>query len=260
MIVANNLKSLFAYRFHVIFQIVASAFAIVIQYFLWRSVFGANPDGVIRGMTFQQTFLYVSLATAITVLMRTWADWEMCSQIRTGDIIMSFFKPIDYMRYAFANSIGSMAGNFVTVTIPSLLIVFVAFQSRMTLGWNVLFFAVTLLGSCVLSFLFDFIVGTTCFWTLSIWGISVAKDFSILFLSGALVPLCFFPDSLARVIGFMPFPYMYNLPLTILTSTQADVGTWSRGIAVQFAWIVVGYLLARVYFAFSLKKLTVNGG
>jgi ABC-2 type transport system permease protein len=260
MIVANNLKSLFAYRFHVIFQIVASAFSIVIQFFLWRSVFAANPDGVIRGMTFQQTFLYVSLATAITVLMRTWADWEMCSQIRSGDIIMFFFKPIDYMRYAFANSMGSMAGNFITVTIPSLLIIFVAFQSRMAFGWNVPFFAATLIGSCVLSFLFDFLVGTTCFWTLSIWGISVAKDFAILFFSGALVPLRFFPDSFARIIGFMPFPYMYNLPLTILTSNQADLGAWGRGIACQFAWIAVGYCLCRMYFSFSLKKLTVNGG
>ena len=264
MIAANTIKSTFTYRAHVFFQILASAFAIVIQFFLWRIIYTAIPGGIasgmIRGMSFNQTFLYVSLAAALGVLMRTWIDWEMNFQIRTGDIITFFFKPMDYMKYIFSNSMGSMAGNFITITIPSFIIIFGVFHTNLMFSWNIPFFLLTLTGSCLLSFLFDFIVGTTCFWTLSVWGISFSKDILISFLAGALLPLQFYPDAFVRVIRFFPFPYMYNLPLTIITSPVVDISVWVKSFAVQAIWIIALYGIARAYFALSMQKLTVNGG
>lgn len=260
MVAANVLKSLFTYRSHILFQILGSVFSIILQFFLWKAVYAAVDGGLIKGMSFNQTFLYVSLAAAIGVLMRTWTDWDINALIRTGDIIMFFFKPIDYMRYSFANAMGSMAGHLITITLPSLILIFGVFQAQMTFGLNIPFFILTLIGSCLLSFLFDFIVGTTCFWTLSVWGISTAKDFIILFFSGALIPLQFYPKALEHVIRFTPFPYMYNLPLTILTSNEAHAAVWLQGLALQTVWIVTLLATARLYFNLSLRKLTVNGG
>ena len=264
MIISNTIKSTFTYRAHVLFQIFSSAIAICIQFFLWKAVYGAIDGGTlsgeIRGMNFNQTFLYVSLAAAIGVLIRTWTDWDMNGQIRSGDIIMFLFKPVDYIRFMFSNSFGMMAGNFITITLPSFIMIFAVFKAHLSAGWNIPFFFIALGGSCILSFLFDFIVGTTCFWTLSVWGISAAKDFIIIFLSGALIPLQFYPDSIRSVIRFLPFPYMYNLPLTILTSPVGDISLWVEGIAMQFLWIILVYSGVRAYFQFSLRKLTVNGG
>lgn len=260
MVAANVLKSLFSYRSHILFQILGSLFSILLQFFLWKAVYKATAGGLIRGMTFNQTFLYVSLAAAISVLMRTWTDWDINALIRSGDIIMFFFKPIDYMRYVFANAMGSIGGNLVTITLPSLILIFGVFRAHLAFGANIPFFLLTLTGSCLLSFLFDFIVGTTCFWTMSVWGISTAKDFIILFLSGALIPLQFYPEALVQVIRFTPFPYMYNLPLTILTSDGACTAAWLQGAAVQLFWTAALLALARAYFNLSLRKLTVNGG
>lgn len=260
MVSANTVKSTFTYRAHVFFQILASCFTIIIQFFLWKAVYKALGSATLKGMTFNQTFLYVSLAAALMVLMRTWTDWGMNSQIRSGDIIMFFFKPVNYMRFIFADSFGGMLGNFITITIPSFIVIFALFQARIMLSWNILFFLISLVGSCVLSFLFDFIIGTTCFWTQSVWGISAAKDCIISFLSGALVPLQFYPDFLLRAIKWLPFPYMYNLPLTILSASRLDISGWLWGLAIQAAWILLVYAAAFAYFNFSLKKLTVNGG
>jgi len=247
-----------------LFQALTSAFRIIVQYFVWASLFGATAGGLssgtIRGMTFSQTFIYVSLAAAIGVLTRTWIDWDMNGQIRSGDIIMFLFKPVDYMKFMFSNSTGAMVGNFITITIPSLLVVFLFFHVSIPVGLNVVFFAVALAGSCVLSFLFDFFIGTTCFWTLSVWGISAAKDLFIAFLSGALIPLRFYPDAISALVVWLPFPYMYSLPLTILTANSPAPLDWLRGIAIQFVWIAFMLVIVRKYFRFSLRKLTVNGG
>lgn len=264
MIGANTVKSTFTYRAHILFQALTSAFMIIVQYFIWAAVFGATEGGVssgtIRGMTFNQTFMYVSFAAAIGVLTRTWIEWDMNYQIRSGDIIMFLFKPVDYMRFMFSNSIGAMAGNFITITIPSLLVIFLFFHVSIPVGLNILFFAFALAGSCVLSFLFDFFIGATCFWTLSVWGISAAKDLIIAFLSGALIPLKFYPEAISSLVVWLPFPYMYSLPLTILTAGSAEPLVWLRGIAIQYVWIAVMLFIVRKYFRFSLQKLTVNGG
>jgi len=264
MIGANTVKSTFTYRFHILFQTLTSAFRIIVQYFIWAAVFGAAEGGLssgtIRGMTFSQTFIYVSLAAAIGVLARTWIDWDMNYQIRSGDIIMFLFKPVDYMKFMFSNSIGAMTGNFITITIPSLLVIFLFFHVSVPVGLNIVFFIIALAGSCALSFLFDFFIGTTCFWTLSVWGISAAKDLIIAFLSGALIPLKFYPETISSLVVWLPFPYMYSLPLTILTSSSPAPLEWLRGIGIQFAWIAVMLFVVRKYFRFSLRKLTVNGG
>lgn len=264
MIIANCIKSTFTYRAHILFQILTSALMILVQFFIWRAVFAASPGGiegaVVRGMSFDQTFLYVSLAAALGVLMRTWTDWDMNGQIRSGDIIMFMFKPADYMKYMFSNSIGLMAGNLISITIPSAIVIFGFFGAPLPGVLNTLFFAFALAGSCALTFLFDFIIGTTCFWTMSIWGISAGKEVIIAFLSGALIPLGFYPEALRSVMVWLPFPYMYNLPLSILTASKADPLVWAQGIGVQLVWVIVILAASRAYYRYSLRKLTVNGG
>ncbi|HKL86396.1 MAG TPA: hypothetical protein VJ861_08705 [Treponemataceae bacterium] len=264
LVASNQIKSTFSYRAHVIFQILASGAGIAIQFFLWRAVYssveGGVEQGIIRGMDFNQTFLYVSLATTIGILMRTWVEWEVNGQIRSGDIIMFFFKPVDYQAYMFASSMGFMAGNLITITLPGFFVVFIVLSAKVALGWNLLFFAITLVGSCLLSFLFDFFIGTTCFWTQSIWGISAAKDVLILFLSGALMPLQFYPEGFMNVVRWLPFPYIYNLPLMILTGSGTFSYDWIKGLSIQVFWILAIFAIVRSYYRFSLRKLVVNGG
>lgn len=263
-IMGNTVKSTFTYRAHVFFQVLASALAILVHFFLWRAVYSSVPggveQGVIRGMGFNQTFLYVSLAAAIGVLLRTWIDWEMSWQIRTGDIIMFFFKPIDYMTMMWSSSTGFMIGNLITITVPSFLIVFGVFGARVDVGLNIVFFLCALAGSSLLTFLLDFLVGVTCFWSQSVWGISVAKDMIIVFLSGALMPLTFYPEALLSVIKWLPFPYMYNLPLTILTAKASEPLIWARGLGIQVFWIFAVFLFVKFVFVRAKNKLVVNGG
>jgi len=59
---------------------------------------------------------------------------------------------------------------------------------------------------------------------------------------------------------WLPFPYMYNLPLSILTASKANPLVWAQGIGVQLVWVIVILAASRAYYRYSLRKLTVNGG
>jgi ABC-2 type transport system permease protein len=192
--------------------------------------------------------------------MRTWVEWDMNGMIRSGDVIMFLFKPVDFMSFMLSNSLGAMFGNLLLITIPGFVVLFGIFDTGFVPGWNIAFFALSLVGSCMLSFMLDFFIGVTCFWTSSIWGISAGKDLVVAFLSGALIPLPFYPDALLSALRFLPFTYMYNLPVSIMTSPVPDARRWATGLCVQAAWGVALYFAVRSYYSFSLKKLTVNGG
>jgi len=260
MVTRNTIISSLTYRAHFIFQILASSLAIVVQFFLWQAVFASSNQASIQGMNFQDTFVYVSLATALNVLMRTWTEWYVSSQILSGDIVMYLFKPIEHMHWTFFESLGGVIGNFITITLPSLIVIFLVFGAKIAVGFNLVIFVPALFLSWVLNFLFDYTIGLTCFWTMSIWGISATKDALIVFLSGALIPLPFYPEQLRQLLYWLPFAWMYHFPLSVINAKSPDWLYWLKGLGVQIFWVAFMYLLVRAYRSVATKKLTVNGG
>lgn len=259
-VIRNNVMASLTYRAHFIFQVLASVMAITIQYFLWQAVYASNGGGSIKGMTFMDTFVYVSLAAAISVLVRTWVEWGMSGQIRSGDIITYLFKPINHMTWTFFECLGQISANLLTITLPTVLVLFVCLGAQVMAGFNLLVFALALVLAVLLNFFIDYAIGTTCFWTQSIWGVSATKDAMVLLLSGALIPLPLYPDALREALMWLPFAWMYHFPLSVLTARTVDWTYWIQGLAVQAGWVCVFWALVRGYHRLALRKLTVAGG
>ena len=106
------------------------------------------------------------------------------------------------------------------------------------------------------------LVSTICLYTESTWGINIVKESIVLLLSGATIPLAFFPEALRKAVEFMPFRCIYDTPLNILLQKPGytpDSGMWLN-IAFQLLWCVILGLGARAFWNFSIKRITVNGG
>ena len=103
-------------------------------------------------------------------------------------------------------------------------------------------------------------IGLTSFYTESIWGISSTKDIIILFLSGSLIPLQFFPEAAQKVLKLLPFQAMYHLPLMMLVEPEQSTATYLTSLGIQIFWVVVLLILARLYYNKAIKVLRVAGG
>jgi ABC-2 type transport system permease protein len=103
------------YKFGFIFAILGNIIYLGVAYFLWKSIY-ANME-TLNGLTFDQTFLYVGLGSAIFILLKTYADWIMSFEIREGAIAMYLVKPIDMGLYMLAGSFGSVLLNTTIITI-----------------------------------------------------------------------------------------------------------------------------------------------
>jgi ABC-2 type transport system permease protein len=100
------------YRFGFFFTIAGNIVYLGVAYFLWKSIYGTTK--VINGMTFNQTFLYVGLGSAIFILLKTYADWYIHYEIREGAIATYLTKPIDFQIYNLFANFGSLLIKFVS--------------------------------------------------------------------------------------------------------------------------------------------------
>lgn len=112
----------------------------------------------------------------------------------------------------------------------------------------------------MINFAVDYFVGTICLYTQSIWGINIMKQILVTFLSGATVPLAFFPEVLYRIVMFLPFHAIYNTPLTLLIHNDLSVSEVGHMLFTQFIWVVVMFVLAKAFWKVSERVITVNGG
>ena len=128
------------------------------------------------------------------------------------------------------------------------------------LGINLLFFAVSVVMAVSINYSIDFIVGTICLYTESIWGINIMKQVIVLLLSGATVPIAFFPDKLKTVVYYLPFQSIYNTPLTILLDNDPGINSIVNILGVQLIWCVAMMILSKLFWKISIRQITVNGG
>lgn len=246
------------YRLHMLFTMITNVVYIVVIYFLWKSIY-ANSD-TLHGMSFQQTFLYLAVASSVFVLFKTFTDWSMSEDIVTGAITRDLIKPADYQTMVFARAAGQMITQLLLITVPSVVLLLVVFRVQVPLGINVPFFVVSIALAYVLSFLLDYMVGLTGFYTQSLWGISTTKEILVLVLSGSLIPLAFFPEGIRSVLNVLPFQAIYNTPISMITNPALTVPDFANMLGIQLIWVIGLLAASRLFFYQASKVLTINGG
>jgi ABC-2 type transport system permease protein len=246
------------YRLSFLFIVFGNVLYMIIAYFLWRSIYAGQE--MINGLTFDQAFLYIALGSTVFILLKTYADWGMSQEIRDGTISVYLTKPIDYQWYTLATTVGFSSTSLVTVTLPTILMLAFVFRINAGFGIGYLFFPVSLALAFLISFHFDYLVGLTSFYTESIWGISTTKEILISVLSGALLPLQFFPEAFQRILMALPFQAIYYSPLMMVTEPDRNAAVFLQMLAVQAVWAVVTFAACRLFYNQAVKVLRVAGG
>jgi ABC-2 type transport system permease protein len=246
------------YRAGFLFTVIGNVLYMIIAYFLWRSIYGSQET--VSGLTFDQALLYVALGSTMFILLKTYTDWGMAGEIRDGTISVYLTKPIDYQLYNLFATVGFSSTTLLTVTLPTVFMLLFVFRIHFALGVGYLFFPVSLVLAFVISFNFDYAVGLCAFYTESIWGISTTKDILITVLSGALLPLQFFPAAVQQVLMVLPFQAMYFTPLMMVTRPDQDAAVFLQMLAVQAAWAAATYVVSRMLYNQAVKVLRVAGG
>lgn len=233
---------------------------LIIIYFLWKAIFDSSPTEVVNGMTFTDTMIYLVLASALFSTMEMYVTWQMGRSVQSGNIVMDLLRPMGYTTYnLFVFSGNTLVSVFVNL-IPTMVIVYLITSGGFALSWNLLFFMAAVFMGTILNFFINFFVGIICFYTESIWGINIMKEVIVMLLSGASIPLAFFPETLQRIVYYLPFQAIYNTPLTLLIDNNLSTNERLSMLGIQLFWLVIVGAVSQVFLRVSMKRITVNGG
>ena len=233
---------------------------IIITYFLWKAIYASSPTDVVNGMTFSDTLIYLVLASALYGFMELYVVWDMGRAIQSGKIVLDILKPIKYRTYQFWSLSGSFIVNFALTFLPTFIIIAFVTGGAIPLGINLLYFVLSVVMAVIINYSIDFFTGTICLYTESIWGINIMKQVIVLLLSGATIPVAFFPEPLKTVTYYLPFQSIYNAPLTLLLNGSPSAETVLTTLGMQLFWCVAMTVISSLFWKISLRQITVNGG
>ena len=246
------------YRFGFLFTILGNIIYLGVAYYLWKSIY--KYSNTLRGLTFDEAFLYVALGSAIFVLLKTYADWIIHYEIREGMIAVYLTKPMDFQLYALAANFGSLLMGLTAVSIPTIVILIFVFKVKVALGVGLLLFPVSLLLAFLISFSIDYFVGVMAFYSESVWGLSITKEIIVTVFSGALIPLQFFPDAIRNILFWLPFQAIYHTPIMMITKADQGLNIFLPMLLVQCLWAVTLFMFTRLFYNQAIKVLRIAGG
>jgi len=246
------------YRFGFLFTIFGSIVYLGVAYYLWKSIY--RYSDTIRGLTFNETFIYVALGSAIFILLKTYADWFIHYEIREGIIANYLTKPLDFQVYNLFASLGSLLMNLTAVTLPTALVMIFVFKVKIAFGIGLFLFPISSLLAFLISFSIDYFIGLLGFYSESVWGFSTTKEIIVTVFSGALIPLQFFPEALQKVLLWLPFQAIYHTPLMMITRPNQGLDIFLPMMVVQVFWAVALLVLARMFYNQAIKVLRIAGG
>jgi ABC-2 type transport system permease protein len=246
------------YRFGFLFSIAGNIIYMSVTYFLWQSIYQNRET--LRGLTFNETYLYVALGSTVFILLKTYVDWQMSFDIREGMIATYLTKPIDLQLYELFLSFGYFLMSLGAITIPTMLLLVFVFHIEIPTGAGLAIFPLSLMLAYLVSFCFDYFIGLLAFYTESVWGLSITKEIIVTVLSGALIPLPFFPEAVQEILLWLPFQAIYHTPLTMVSQPDLGWGIFLPMLGAQIFWVVALFALTRLFYNQAIKVLRISGG
>ncbi len=248
------------FRLSTVVMVVGNLLYLIVVYFLWKAIYASSGTDVVNGMTFYDTLIYLVLATALFNFMEMYTVWEIGRSIQSGKIVLDLLKPMEYRRLLFWSYSGSFVTQFFFTFLPTFIVVAIVTHGAIGFGLNMAAFVISVVMAVSINYSVDFFVGTICLYTESIWGINIMKQVVVLLLSGATIPIAFFPEPLRSAMYYLPFQSIYNAPLSLLLGKDMAAPEMAKILGIQLLWCIVMTVISKLFWKASLRQITVNGG
>ncbi|MBW3018676.1 ABC-2 family transporter protein [Candidatus Woesearchaeota archaeon] len=246
------------FRFNFLVNILTVPLSVLIYAFLWTAIFSYTGQDLIRGFSLNGMIGYYVVSMIAGLFIWVDIDKWIAEDIRKGYLVVDMLRPMTYLAQCIYFEIGVNFMGIVVNLIPVFLIGFVAFGLQVaSLPLFVAFF-MSLAFGFLIAFFISFFVGLTAFWFKEIGGLRRVRRALVVFLSGGMIPLTFFPDTAQKVFAYLPFQYIRYTSINIYLGKY---GGWNLAfqMLVQLGWVILLYLLVRWTWNTAAKKFSGEG-
>jgi len=198
------------------------------------------------------------LLTVVGIFGAGW--WELARRVQTGDVASDLQRPVDVQRAELAQDAGRAGYQLLWRAVPQFLLGLFFFEITIPVEpgrW--LLFATSVALAVLVSFGVRFLVNLCAFWLLDYRGPVLLMIAVNLVLSGAIVPLAFFPGVLDTIVRLTPFASMLMAPIDVYVGEPLG-GSDAAVLALQLSWALALFVAGRLVLAAGTRKLVLQGG
>lgn len=183
--------------------------------------------------------------------MSTFLASSLAKDIKLGSITKILVQPIDFIYYSiskdYITALIWTIGNLASILIFSWFL-YSALILPKGLGQFGLFLTVFVLNG-FLSLFINMLIGFLGFWTTEITHLKLVTTQVISILSGALIPISYFPEQIQKVLNLLPFKYLVQFPIDVYLGRVPQQDIYFN-IVILVGWVMALYFFAR----FSLNQ------
>ena len=230
-----------------------------IQAYVMLAIFSSRSE--VGGFDVHDSLSYVFVTQGFLMIINVFAGpGEISMRIRSGDIATDLYRPIDFQLYSLSLDLGRAGFQALARGVPPFVVGAIAFDLVVPpdLATWAGFLVATVLAT-VASFGLRFLVGLAAFWIIDDRGPAQIFGVVMMFFSGFIIPINFFPDALEQLARLLPFQVMLQIPVEVFRGHHRGAALLAA-LAVQLVWIAVLFAAGRVVLRAAMRKLVIQGG
>ncbi len=207
-----------------------------------------------------QALTYVWTGQALlsaVALLGGGAQEDLQARIRTGDVAVDLYRPVDLQLWWLAADLGRAAFHLLGRGVLPMAAGVLAFDLALPSDpytWAV--FTVSVWLAVVLSFAVRYLLALTTFWLLDGDGLNTVGGLVGVFFSGLLLPLNVFPGVIGDVARALPWAGMLQVPADVLLGETSAV----HALGFQAVWGAVLLAAGRLLQSVATRRVVVQGG
>ncbi|MDQ6781613.1 MAG: ABC-2 family transporter protein [Candidatus Eremiobacteraeota bacterium] len=225
---------------------------------LWTALYHNNGERA--GIALHAMITYATFALLLDLIYGVNGAYVVREKIREGSIAIDLMRPISVPWYVFADTVGQTAFAALQIVPALLLSLLLVHLDAPPSPLAAVAFVLSVLLGFVVNFFLDMMMATVTFWTMEIFGVQLMVQFITSLLSGALVPLYFFPAGWLQTLAFAsPFAAIYNAPLSIYIG-KVDAAAIPGTLGFQLLWALIFGTLSFALWRVGERRVVVQGG
>jgi ABC-2 type transport system permease protein len=256
-IAVRSFRRAVVYRSAYIWGMLTNAFFGMLMSFVYRAIY--TNGGTVGGFTVDDAVTYTWLTQSLISIGGAWITFDIMSTIRTGEVVTDLSRPWNFYGYWLSRTLGERAYNLLVRASLTYLFGVVLFGAHLPSAGQAAGFIVTLVLATLISFSLSFIVNMSGFWLVDATGVIGIANVLLLFFSGFLLPLAFFPPFLQSIAAVLPFQTITSVPAQVFLGKISGAALGSALLLQCFWLVVLGGIAAAVTRA-AMQKLVIQGG
>jgi ABC-2 type transport system permease protein len=201
-------------------------------------------------------FLTQGLITPMGIFMN---NTELGPRIRSGDVAIDLYRPVDFLAWWLSLDLGRALGAGILRSTPPVLCGMLLFPVRLPLSPLRWFeFAVCCCLGYLVSFALRYLASLVAFWTMDERGMASILVALGMFCSGLIIPLSIIPGTAGTILLHTPWAAVMQMPINVLFGTQS--GGFGYALAFGGLWALLLLGCGRLLTDVARHKVVVQGG